>query len=49
LFIIDSFAFGASQAVYRNLWYIKYPLLKEISFILGWFVIFAQVAKKSAF
>ena len=47
LFIFDSF--GTSQAVCRNLWYIKSPLLKVICLLLGWFVITAQVAKKSAF
>jgi hypothetical protein len=39
-------SFGASQAVYRNLWYIEAPLWKEICLFLGWFVISAQVAKK---
>ncbi len=32
-FIFDSF--GASQAVYRNLWYIESPLRKEICLLLG--------------
>ncbi len=32
-FIFDSF--GTSQAVYRNLWYIKSPLWKEICLFLG--------------
>ncbi len=36
-FIFDSF--GASHAVYRNLWYIKFPLWKEICF-LGAYLLF---------
>ncbi len=44
-FIFDSFR--ASQAVYRNLWYIKSPLWKVICLLLGWFATSAQVAKRS--
>ncbi len=47
IFIFDFF--GASQKLYRNLWYIKSPLWKVISLPLGWFIISAQVAKKSIF
>ncbi len=32
--------------VYRNPWYIKFPLSKVICLLLGWFVISAHVAKK---
>ncbi len=44
LIIFDSF--GASQAVFRSLCYIKPPLWKEICLFLGYFVISAQAAKK---
>ncbi len=44
MFIFDSF--GASQAAYRNLWYIESPLWKEICLFLGKFVISTQVAQK---
>jgi hypothetical protein len=44
LFIFDSI--WTIQAVYRNLWYIKSPLWKVICFLLGWFVISAQLGKK---
>ncbi len=46
LFIFDSF--GASQAVYRNLWwYIKSPLRKVISLQLGWSVFFCPGSQKN--
>ncbi len=46
-FIFDSL--GASQAVYRNLWYMKSPLWEKICLFFGCFVISAQVVKKSTF
>ncbi len=42
-------SFEASQAVYRNLWYIKSPLWKVICLLSAKFVISTQVAKKSTF
>ncbi len=45
-FDIYLFIFHSTWTVYRNLWYIKSPLWKVICFLLGWFVISAQVGKK---
>jgi hypothetical protein len=41
-FIFESF--GESQAVYKNIWYVKSTLWKVICLLLGLFVIFAQAA-----
>ncbi len=43
-FIFDSFR--ASQAIYKNLWYVSYPLLKETCLLFGQFDNNAQAAKK---
>jgi hypothetical protein len=46
LFSITFDSFGASQAVYKNLRYLKSHLWKEIYF-LGYFVISVQAANKT--
>jgi hypothetical protein len=45
LFIFDSF--GARQAVYRNLWYIKSPLLNESCLLSCRFLISAKADEKT--